>query len=236
MPKNLGSLVSNDNGASTTITTSSHILMAGRNRKIIAFATLWYEDELNPATITGVLYDSADTDIAMSLVVGVNALETSYGMVYVSIWQLDEADLPAPGTYDVQATHSAASGVRGLSLSVITIGGIVEGVSEDTDTDSVGGGGGSSVSTSLTPTPGAILVSVAACYATEPFTPGTDQTEYVDTDQGTYRYTATWEIIKTASEGQAFTVSGTPIIAMASASFRAAPAGSGVSMTPVIMV
>jgi len=236
MPKNLGSLVSNNNSASSSITTSDHILLGGRNRQVLAFATLFYEDESNPTGITAVTYDYGDSNIAMSLVIQTNALETSYGMVYASIWRLDEANLPAPGTYDVFATGNAGSGTRGNALNVITISGIVAGTAEDTDTDSVGGSGGSSVSTSLTPTPGAILISVAANYASTAFTPGTDQTEYVDGDQGTFRYTATWEIVKTASEGQGFTVSGSPIIAMVSASFRNAPLNAGVATTPVIMI
>lgn len=96
-------------------TTVNHTLVAGTNRKAFAYIST---ENATLITATGVTYGG----VAMSLVLAVSAVGAAAN--YISLWELNEASLPANGVNSVVGTLSGAAIDK--SIFVRTLEGVAQ--------------------------------------------------------------------------------------------------------------
>lgn len=199
-PSILTTIVGDGNTISPTVSTS-HTLLGGPNRIILAFLT---SEHGSTHTHTSVYYDTAGDNVAMTKIIEAGADDVYF--FRMSIWRLDKVDMPTDGAHNVEATVSKS--VDGISIHVVAIKDAAQTVQ---DFSSAAGEGGSSRNLTLDPTSvNSIMVTGFAVTDTSAnCTPGTDQNEIEEEGISGFTVAISWEIATGITEGQSYSHDGT---------------------------
>ena len=145
----------------------SHTIGGGSNRKLIVGVAV-EEDVLGDEPVTGITYNGVPLTFAQAVTAGPGFLTRA------EVWYMDEANLPASGTYTIQVSTTGA--VRELIAGAITIAGAQSGAPEATATNT--NFDNATITTAITTlTNGAWLIDVASSGDAGSFTSGAGQTK-----------------------------------------------------------
>jgi len=154
----------------------------------------------------------------------------SSGDEQATIWELQDASIPASGTFDItlDTAHFGA-----MSMACIALQGAAQQAAEASNSST---GNSSSISTSVTTiTDGAVVVDVKSETINGSASPDAGQTQFLDDPDSTYGGDASYEEVATAgSHSMDWTGGGTPWCHAVAAFAPAAGGGGGLSI-PIAM-
>lgn len=159
----------------------SHVLGSGSNRKVQVLTSL----ETNPGltmTASGVTFNGT----AMTQVSGANVTvnEDPGSFMRCQTWYIDEADLPAAGTYTITVSYTGEGSVMAKMATAISLIDAAQGAPEASATGSATVDGTNITVSITTVTDNALIITNVACNIQTTFTHDASQTERSDQQAG----------------------------------------------------